>query len=198
MAGEKGPRLRTAQTTAPSPTPHPPPFARRMCGPWWQTRPRARVARRQRVTTSARAERGHGGRRSRLGARARHHARDRRGGGRRGGRRPARRAALWDAAFRDRNEFAAADLLDPDFAQELVHPLRNVMTRSVWLEVLLLFVDGDFAALLQRVRMRGTVMGEDRSGDWVLSDLWRRVGGEWRVWRRHATPLTPARERRDG
>jgi hypothetical protein len=122
-----------------------------------------------------------------------------------------RRAALWDAAFRDRDEFAAADLLDPDFAQELVHPLRNVMTRSVWLEVLpeyvieewdvedqIIDVDGDFAALLQRVRMRGTVMGEDRSGVWVLSDLWRRVDGEWRVWRRHSTPLTPARERRDG
>ena len=43
------------------------------------------------------------------------------------------RAALWDLAFRNRDELAAADLLAPDFTQELVHPMRNVMTRSVWL-----------------------------------------------------------------
>ena len=122
-----------------------------------------------------------------------------------------RRAELWDAAFRDRDEFAAADLLDPEFTQELVHPVRNVMTRSVWLEVLpdyvihewdvedrIVDVDGDMAALLQRVRMRATVMGEDRSGVWVLSDLWRRVGGAWRVWRRHSPPLTPAGRPADG
>jgi hypothetical protein len=119
-----------------------------------------------------------------------------------------RRAALWDTAFRDRDEFAAADLLAPDFTQELVHPVRNVMTRSVWLEVLpdyvihewdvedrIVDVDGDFGAILQRVRMRATVMGEDRSGVLVLSDLWRRVGDEWRVWRRHSTPLLAAHPR---
>ena len=47
-----------------------------------------------------------------------------------------RRAALWDAAVRDRDESAAADLLAPDFAPELVQPVRNVMNRQVWLEVL--------------------------------------------------------------
>jgi ketosteroid isomerase-like protein len=115
------------------------------------------------------------------------------------------RSALWDAAVRDRDETAANELLAPDFALELVQPLRSVMSREVWLEVLadsvvdkwdveeqIVDLDGDVAAILQRVRMQATVMGEDRSGVVVLSDLWRRIDGEWRVWRRHSTPLTAA------
>ena len=117
-----------------------------------------------------------------------------------------RRAALWDAAVRERDEAAAGELLAADFALELVQPVRNVMTRPVWLEVLADYVvhdwaveeeivdlDGDYAAMLRRVRMRATVMGEDRSGIFVVSDLWRRVDGEWRVWRRHSTPLMAGR-----
>ena len=115
-------------------------------------------------------------------------------------------AARWEQAVRDRDEALAAELLAPGFAVELVEPVRTVMSRAVWLEVLSDYVvhewsveeqivdlDGDVAALLQRVRMRTTVMGEDRSGVYVLTDLWRREGGEWRVWRRHSTPLLPGR-----
>ena len=114
-----------------------------------------------------------------------------------------RRAALWDRAIAERDEVAAAELLAPEFALELVQPVRNVMSREVWLEVLadyvvhewevqeqIVDVDGDYAAILQRVRMQATVMGEDRSGIFVISDLWRRVDGEWRLWRRHSTPLS--------
>lgn len=113
------------------------------------------------------------------------------------------RAALWDGAILERDEALARQLLDPGFAFEIVQPVRSVMTYDVWLEVLadnvvheweveeqVVDLDGDYAALLQRVRMRATVMGEDRSGIFVLSDLWRRVGGEWVVWRRHSTPLS--------
>lgn len=119
-----------------------------------------------------------------------------------------RRAAQWDAAVRDRDESAAAELLAPDFALELVQPVRNVMNRQVWLEVLadyvvsewdveeqIVEVDGDVGAVLRRVRMEATVMGEDRGGVFVLSDLWRRIDGEWRVWRRHSTPLMAGRLR---
>ncbi len=80
------------------------------------------------------------------------------------------------------------------------------MKHDVWLEMLPDYVvheleveeqvvdlDGDYAALLQRVNMRATVAGEDRSGIFVLSDLWRRVGGEWVVWRRHSSSLSPRR-----
>ena len=114
-----------------------------------------------------------------------------------------RRAALWDQATGERDEVAAAELLAPEFALELVQPVRNIMTREVWLEVLadyvihewdveerIVDVDGDCAAMLQRVRMQATVMGEDRSGTFVMSDLWRRIDGEWRLSRRHSTPLS--------
>lgn len=112
------------------------------------------------------------------------------------------RARCWDAAIRERDEGAADAVLASDFALELVQPVRSVMGREVWLEMLADYVvheweveeqvvdqSEDVAALLQRVRMRATVMGEDRSGIFVVSDLWRRVDGEWRVWRRHSTPL---------
>ena len=104
-----------------------------------------------------------------------------------------RRAALWDQAIEERDEAAAAELLAAEFAFELVQPVRNVMTREVWLEVLadyvvhewdveeqIIDVDGDYAATLRRVRMQATVMGEDRSGIFVISDMWRR----------HSTPLS--------
>ena len=117
-----------------------------------------------------------------------------------------RRAALWDQAIEERDEAAAAELLAAEFAFELVQPVRNVMTREVWLEVLadyvvhewdveeqIVDVDGDYAATLRRVRMQATVMGEDRSGIFVISDMWRRIDGEWRVWRRHSTPLSAGR-----
>ena len=93
-----------------------------------------------------------------------------------------------------------------DFALELVQPVRNVMDREVWLEMLpdyvvhewdveeqILDLDDDRAAVLRRVRMSATVMGEDRSGVFVMSDLWRREDGVWRVWRRHSTPLMARR-----
>lgn len=113
------------------------------------------------------------------------------------------RVEAWDAALLARDEAAARSLVAADFALELVQPVRNVMKRDVWLEVLADYVihdfqvqdeivdlDGDYAAVLRRVLMSATVMGEDRSGPFVLSDLWRRVDGEWRVWRRHSTPLS--------
>ncbi len=45
------------------------------------------------------------------------------------------------------------------------------------------------AAVLQRVRMKATVFGQDRSGVFILSDVWRRGPGGWQIWRRHSTPL---------
>jgi ketosteroid isomerase-like protein len=118
------------------------------------------------------------------------------------------RVTQWDVAVRARDESAAADLLAPDFALELVQPVRNVMNRQEWLEVLaddvvgewdveeqIVEVDGDVGAVLRRVRLEATVMGEDRSGVFVMSDVWRRIDGEWRVWRRHSSPLIAARPR---
>ena len=97
----------------------------------------------------------------------------------------------------------AATVLDEDFALVLVQPQPAVMPRGRWLEVLndyvvhdwlmeeqILHLDGDCAVVMQRVRMGATVLGEDRSGLFVMSDIWRQRDGDWKVWRRHSTPLT--------
>ena len=103
----------------------------------------------------------------------------------------------------ERDESAALMILDDGFVLVLVTPTRAEMPRRRWLEVLREYVvheysveelvvdeDGDCAVSLQRARMRATVLGEDRSGTFVITDLWRRRDGEWRLWRRHSTPLS--------
>jgi ketosteroid isomerase-like protein len=88
----------------------------------------------------------------------------------------------------------------------LVQPMPAAVPREAWLGLLpdyvvheylveeqTVDVDGDTAAVLSRVRMRADVLGEDRSGTFVLTDVWRRRSGGWRVWRRHSTPATAGR-----
>lgn len=97
---------------------------------------------------------------------------------------------------------AADAVLDEDYALVLVHPTAAVMPRGRWLEVLSDYVvheyqvdervtdvGGDCASVLQRVSMRATVLGEDRSGTFVITDVWRRGTLGWRIWRRHSMPL---------
>ena len=109
----------------------------------------------------------------------------------------------FDAAVEQRDRTAAEEVLDGDYALVLVHPAPAVMPRARWLEVLPDYVvhsydiedqrvdvDGDLAAVLTRVRMQATVLGEDRSGLFVLSDIWRRGQDGWRLWRRHSSPLS--------
>ena len=114
------------------------------------------------------------------------------------------RAAGWQRSIVSRDAEAAAEFLHPDYALVLVQPVEAVMPRDVWLATLHDYVVHEYAILvsivderegvatvLQRVRMRATVRGEDRSGEFILSDVWlREPGGDWRVWRRHSTPLS--------
>ena len=102
-----------------------------------------------------------------------------------------------------RDETGAGDILDSEFALVLVQPARAVVPRGAWLTTLkdyvvhayavdeqILDVDGDCAAVVQRVQMTATMLGQDRSGVFIISDVWRKRDGHWRVWRRHSTPLT--------
>ena len=50
-------------------------------------------------------------------------------------------------------------------------------------------VRASMAVVVQRVEMRAVVAGTDRSGTFVLVDLWTNDEGPWQVWRRHSTPL---------
>ena len=112
----------------------------------------------------------------------------------------------FDVAVQQRDRVAADEVLDEDFTLVLVHPAVTVMPRARWLQVLDDYlihsyaveeqhVDKveDVAAVLTRVRMRATVLGEDRSGLFVITDVWRRREGCWRVWRRHSSPLSTRR-----
>jgi ketosteroid isomerase-like protein len=117
-----------------------------------------------------------------------------------------RQMDAFQRCIEQRDVQAAKTVLDGEYALVLVHPEPIVMPREHWLEVLPDYivhsytlherqvdVDGDCACVLQRVDMRATVLGEDRSGAFVLTDLWRRRGTEWRLWRRHSTPLAAGR-----
>ena len=103
----------------------------------------------------------------------------------------------------ERDVAAAADVLDADFALVLVHPVANVVPRDRWLATLpeyvvhsydvqeqLIDVDGSVAAVLQRAQMHATVAGVDRSGVFIVTDVWQQRDGHWRVWKRHSTPIT--------
>lgn len=108
----------------------------------------------------------------------------------------------WVAAIRERDVSAAEGLLADDYALVLVVPEKRVVPRAEWLAMLPGYVvDGwtveeqvvderdDLAAVLQRVRMKATVYGVNRSGTFLISDVWTRQRGEWRVWRRHSSAL---------
>ena len=110
--------------------------------------------------------------------------------------------ASFQRCIESRDREAAEDVLHPEYALVLLQPVKAVMTRFRWLELLpdyvvhsytveerVVDVDGDVAAVIHRAEMVATVRGEDRSGLFVISDLWRLTEGQWQVWRRHSTPL---------
>lgn len=110
--------------------------------------------------------------------------------------------ADFDRAVLQRDRELAERLLHPEFALVLVHPDPVVMPRPQWLETLDAYVidawqveedvrdsSDDIAAVLRRVRMHATVLGEDRSGAFIISDTWLRTSVGWQLWRRHSTPL---------
>jgi hypothetical protein len=103
----------------------------------------------------------------------------------------------------ERDQVGAEVILDADYALELVHPVAAVVPRDGWLAALpdyvvhsydveeqIIDADVDVAIVLHRAHMRATVNGVDRSGVFIVSDVWRLRDGRWRVWKRHSTPLS--------
>ena len=108
----------------------------------------------------------------------------------------------FQTCLEERDHTTAEALLDADFALVIVQPARAIMPRSRWLEVLsdymvhsyrvldsVVDISDDLAVVLHRDEMSAIVLGEDRSGTFVITDVWRRRSGEWKIWRRHSTPL---------
>jgi ketosteroid isomerase-like protein len=111
--------------------------------------------------------------------------------------------AGFQRAVMERDVSLAPTFVDEDFALQLVSPAPARVPRAAWVAMLPDYVvheweveehqldeDADVAVLLQRVRMRATVLGQDRSGVFVITDTWLRRPDGWRLWRRHSTPLT--------
>lgn len=113
------------------------------------------------------------------------------------------RADAWQHAIEVRDPEAAGAILADDYALVVTHPEVVVMPREEWLRLLpdyhvhayeiqhrAVDVRGGVASVVQRVDMQADVAGVDRSGVFVLVDLWTNAEGAWRVWRRHSTPLS--------
>lgn len=113
--------------------------------------------------------------------------------------------AAFQACILDRDVVGAEQVLDADFALVLVYPAAATVPRAQWLATLPVYDihqydveecmveidrDGDTATMLHRATMACHVDGVDRSGTFVISDVWRKRADGWRVWRRHSTPLT--------
>ena len=116
------------------------------------------------------------------------------------------RMDAFQRCIEERDPVAAERILHPEFALVLVQPAPAVMPRERWLEFLpayvvheyaveerLTDVSRDVAAVLQRVWMRATVAGQDRSGTFVISDFWGKSPDGWQIWRRHSTPFDAGR-----
>ena len=97
---------------------------------------------------------------------------------------------------------AAGEVLDEEYVLVVSRPSLVVVPRASWLAMLPDYmvhewtvqeqhidVDGDCAAVLHQGFQRATVLGDSRDGVFVVTDVWRRRAGLWRVWRRHSTPL---------
>lgn len=112
------------------------------------------------------------------------------------------RSAAFQRCIEDRDLTAAEDILDDDYALVLVYPAPVVIPKAQWIATLpdyivhkyevldtITDIDGDCATILHRGNQHATVLGADRSGLFVITDIWRLRGNRWRIWRRHSTPL---------
>jgi ketosteroid isomerase-like protein len=114
------------------------------------------------------------------------------------------RAAGWQARLEARDVEGIREFMHEDYALVLVVPSDVTVPLAEWLGMLpdyvvhtyeihhqVAHVEGDTAAILTSATQHATVKGGDRSGRFVISDVWlRSTGGQWRIWRRHSTPAT--------
>jgi ketosteroid isomerase-like protein len=107
-------------------------------------------------------------------------------------------------AVRDRDMEALDSLLGHRFTLTTGRPGAEVRSRAEWLEVTResyviesfdfewLEVDGygDAAVARSRYRQRGRMGDDDRTQPFLMTDVWVRSDGAWRLFTRHITPLS--------
>jgi ketosteroid isomerase-like protein len=113
------------------------------------------------------------------------------------------RTDRWQLTIEARDPEAAAEFLADDFALVILQPQAAVVRREEWLRMLpdydvrgyaveerIVEVAHDLCTVFQRVDQTAVVKGVERSGIFILVDVWARDAEEWRVMRRHSCPLT--------
>jgi ketosteroid isomerase-like protein len=114
-----------------------------------------------------------------------------------------RRTDDWQRTIEARDPDAAATFLADDYALVVMQPQLTVVRRDEWLQMLpdydvrgytveerIVEASHGVATVFQRVAQTALVKGAERSGVFILSDIWVSEAGAWRVWRRHSTPLS--------
>lgn len=109
----------------------------------------------------------------------------------------------WSDALLARDTVAVLPFMDDDFNLVVLFPTLARITRPEWLARLPDYVisawvtkvsewdvNDDLAIHEHLVDQTAIVLGVDRSGPFAITDVWRRSGGSWRVWRRVSTPLS--------
>jgi hypothetical protein len=113
------------------------------------------------------------------------------------------RTDRWQLAIEARDPEAAAHFLSDDYALVILQPQPTVVRRDEWLRMLpdydvtgysveerIVETGRDLCTVFQRVDQTAVVKGVERSGIFILVDVWVQEADEWRVWRRHSTPLS--------
>jgi ketosteroid isomerase-like protein len=109
----------------------------------------------------------------------------------------------WQLTIEARDPEGAARFLSDEYALVILQPQPAVVTRDEWLRLLpdyivtgysveerMVEAGGDLCTVFQRVDQTALVRGIERSRSFILVDVWVRQATEWRVWRRHSTPLS--------
>lgn len=77
--------------------------------------------------------------------------------------------------------------------QAWLNLLKDYVTHSFVIDDIRVKVYGKIAVAMLMVRQQATVRGEDRSGHFVLTDVWLKKGKKWLIIERHSSvPGQPA------
>jgi ketosteroid isomerase-like protein len=97
--------------------------------------------------------------------------------------------------------------IGPEFTLTTGRPGAEVRSRSEWLQLtrdeyvvesfefddLIVQDYGDAAVVRSRYRQTGSMGGADRTGAYLMTDVWVRRDDRWQLVARHITPLAPDR-----
>ncbi len=109
----------------------------------------------------------------------------------------------WAAAIAHRDQAVCERILGGEYTLTVGDWVGGFIPRNEWLRTLSVYVVeshafddlrthvyGDVAVVKARYRQQATVAGQDRSGTFLLTDVWVKRGGRWQVVARHSSRVT--------